>query len=87
VLRGSSPELFQRHVRSAIQELGGSPSEERLLFIKSWNEWAEGNHMEPDLVHGHGYLQALKAELEIHDSEKRILRGSQMCEAASLMNA
>ena len=29
-------------------------------YIKAWNEWGEGNYMEPDLKYGFGYLQALK---------------------------
>jgi hypothetical protein len=37
--------------------------EHRLLFIKSWNEWAEGNHLEPDLRFGYKYLEVLKDEL------------------------
>ena len=28
--------------------------------MKSWNEWAEGNHLEPDMDHGHAWLQALR---------------------------
>jgi hypothetical protein len=42
------------------------PLERRIVFIKSWNEWAEGNHLEPDLRFGRGYLEALRDELREH---------------------
>ena len=33
--------------------------EHRVLFLKSWNEWGEGNYVEPDLEFGHGWLQSV----------------------------
>lgn len=57
---GATPEGFRRNVVDAVALLGGRPTEERLLWVKSWNEWAEGNHLEPDLREGHGWLEALR---------------------------
>lgn len=28
-------------------------------MLKSWNEWGEGNFMEPDLKYGKGFIEAL----------------------------
>jgi lipopolysaccharide biosynthesis protein len=63
VVKKGSPELFGRHVQAALRELQNTPEEERFLFIKSWNEWAEGNHLEPNQTHGNGYLHALRSAL------------------------
>lgn len=63
VMHGSTPELFRLSVRQALEAVADKPTEHRLVFLKSWNEWAEGNHMEPDLRDGHGYLEALRAEV------------------------
>ena len=38
----------------------GSP----MIVINAWNEWAEGNYMEPDLTHGRGYIEALRKVVE-----------------------
>jgi hypothetical protein len=64
VLHGSTPELFRANVRAALQLTSGRTPERRLLFIKSWNEWAEGNHLEPDQRYGLRYLQVLREEKE-----------------------
>jgi lipopolysaccharide biosynthesis protein len=63
VLTGSSPTAFGQQLRGAIGELGERTGEERLLFLKSWNEWAEGNYIEPDQEFGSGWLQALQGAL------------------------
>jgi lipopolysaccharide biosynthesis protein len=63
VLQGSTPELFQGHLRRALDRVKDNRPEERIVFVKSWNEWAEGNHLEPDLRFGHGYLEAVRDEL------------------------
>lgn len=61
---GSSPDKFAEHVRHALTFLEGREPEHRILFLKSWNEWAEGNYMEPDLKDGHGYINALRSVLD-----------------------
>ena len=63
VLHGSTPETFGKHVRKALEITRDRPDERKLVFIKSWNEWAEGNHLEPDLRFGHGYLEIVRQEV------------------------
>jgi lipopolysaccharide biosynthesis protein len=60
VLRGSTPELFRKMLRRALQLRADVPLEKNILFLKSWNEWAEGNHLEPDLRFGRAYLDVIK---------------------------
>lgn len=63
VLHGASPESFREHFRQALKLTENVPPEKRVVFVKSWNEWAEGNYLEPDQVHGHGYLRVIRDEL------------------------
>lgn len=64
VFHESSPDLFREHLRDVILQVSHKPYETRFIFVKSWNEWAEGNHLEPDLKFGKGYLEVLKEEIE-----------------------
>jgi len=59
VLEGSTPALFGESARGAVRAVQDLPAQQRIVIVKSWNEWAEGNYIEPDLEHGHGYLEAL----------------------------
>jgi lipopolysaccharide biosynthesis protein len=61
----SSPELFKASVVQSIKVAKNHPSNHSLLFINAWNEWAEGNYLEPDLKRGHSYLKALHQALTL----------------------
>ena len=65
----STPEKFQKTIEEAITLLKNKQPEHQILFLKSWNEWGEGNYVEPDLRFGHGYLQAIRQAIE---SSKKI---------------
>lgn len=60
VLHESTPELFQRHLNDAVNQVIHRHPERRLVFLKSWNEWAEGNYIEPDVKFGREYLEACR---------------------------
>ena len=64
IYHNSTPEKFKAHVQEALSLIKNKPIEHRLLILKSWNEWAEGNYMEPDIRYGHGYLNALKNAID-----------------------
>ena len=56
---GSTPEVFRSLLQAAVQAVEDKPHDRRLVFLKSWNEWAEGNHLEPDLRHGDAFLRVV----------------------------
>jgi lipopolysaccharide biosynthesis protein len=62
IFHNSTPELFREHLRLTLNQVKHKPFESRLVFIKSWNEWAEGNHLEPDLKFGREWLEVIKEE-------------------------
>jgi lipopolysaccharide biosynthesis protein len=74
VLVDSTPELFRAHLREAINIVQTRETDHRLIFVKSWNEWAEGNYLEPDSRFGSDYLTVIREELsKLGEAEKRIL--------------
>lgn len=57
-----TPELFRKHVRKVLSHTKGKNN--KLVFIKSWNEWGEGNYMEPDIKYGTAFIDVLNDELQ-----------------------
>lgn len=65
VLEGSTPAAFGTLMREAVGKLRERPATHDggpYIFLKSWNEWAEGNYIEPD-QNGRKYLEALREAL------------------------
>jgi hypothetical protein len=73
IYMNSTPELYERWLHEIVsrqaarmgsdENSGISP--ESLVFINAWNEWAEGNHLEPCQRWGRAYLEATRRALEI----------------------
>lgn len=60
VLHDSTPQLFSNHVDEVLKSIQNKPKEKQIVFLKSWNEWGEGNYIEPDKKYGSAYLRELK---------------------------
>lgn len=63
VFQGSTPALFAQHLKKAIKKTEELPAQRQFIFIKSWNEWAEGNYLEPDKKFGVAYLEEIRKQV------------------------
>lgn len=58
LIKGVTPEKFEKYAYGlAIKNLNCG---NEFYFINAWNEWGEGNYLEPDTKNGYAYLEALK---------------------------
>jgi len=64
VVQGSTPELFGQHFRQVLEYVVNKKNNpHNIVLLKSWNEWAEGNYLEPDKKWGRGFLEAIRETL------------------------
>ena len=59
IVEGSTPERWRELCGVAAKAAESRLDGNGLVFIKSWNEWGEGNYLEPDMKWGHAYLDAM----------------------------
>jgi lipopolysaccharide biosynthesis protein len=64
MFRDFSPALFEEVCYKGFVATDNKQADEKIVILKSWNEWAEGNYLEPDLKYGHAYLQAFSNALK-----------------------
>lgn len=54
----SKPKFFEDLVEKVCDIVQSKKND--IIIVKSWNEWGEGNYLEPDMQYGCGMLEALK---------------------------
>lgn len=64
ILTNSTPEKFETSIINALNRIKNKQEEHQILFLKAWNEWGEGNYVEPDSKYGHGWLNAIKKAIK-----------------------
>lgn len=58
VITGSTPTTFERWCATVAQGRSPQGVPNDLLFVNAWNEWGEGNHLEPGVRWGHAFLDS-----------------------------
>ena len=59
IMHNATPDAFRKHVQ-AIKDIVDK-KQNQLVMLKSWNEWGEGNYIEPDKRWGRQFLDVLGA--------------------------
>jgi len=61
ILTDYTPDQFRIHVKQVFPFV--EKTKNKIMFIKSWNEWAEGNYLEPESEYGIRFLDVLRDEM------------------------
>jgi hypothetical protein len=60
VIIDAAPTKFAQHLEEALTDELRRPKDQQMVVVKSWNEWAEGNYLEPDSIRGRGWLESIR---------------------------
>lgn len=67
-LVGATPELFEKYLRLQIKK-AEQVCHAEFVFVDAWNEWGEGNYLEPDTEHQYAYLEAVRNVMLCKENE------------------
>ena len=59
----STPSNFGKAIERVLKMIDEKKEEHKIMFLMSWNEWGEGNYVEPDLKYHDGYLKVLREKI------------------------
>lgn len=62
VVENASPEVFGIQINKLLEIT--KKKDNNIIFLKSWNEWGEGNYMEPDLRYGKRFINVLADSID-----------------------
>jgi hypothetical protein len=60
----NTPESFGALLQKAKEFADAHQEQPKIIVINAWNEWVEGSYLEPDILNGYGYLEAVKAVVD-----------------------
>lgn len=70
VVKETSPRIFAAYLERAMDFSERHNNSPKLITLNSWNEWTEGSYLEPDTLHGMGYLEAVSDTLKKAQKDK-----------------
>lgn len=60
IFHKSTPEKWTNFCSKVFDMYSNRSHEDNIIFIKAWNEWGEGNYLEPDSKYGKKYITATR---------------------------
>ena len=67
MFRNAEPSVWGVFCKRIFKECSTRNPQENLVFVKSWNEWGEGNYLEPDRKYKRGYINKLREAIDSYE--------------------
>jgi lipopolysaccharide biosynthesis protein len=58
---GNTPDAYRRWLSGVLEQFQPYSADENFVLVNAWNEWAEGNHLEPCQRWGRAFLEATRS--------------------------